>query len=288
MIELGLAAAFGASAALAVWALRARLVLRHEQDVGWLKHSIWRFTPDPIPAERYVAWFYAAAAALLFLLLLVTPNVPVALVVWVLLLLVPRALIARAWSVRRKQIDGQLPGAVRQMSASVGSGLSLAQAIDLMAQRAPDPIRTEFRLMANYWKRGADYSAIIEEAKRRLALPNFNLFASALIVNQRMGGNITQTLDSLAGALESIDKMKREVHAATSEGRTNIKVLALAPLHHARAGRVDGRGGRRHALHQRAGAADPGRGDGPERDRHLVGLEDRPRRCLSTSDPTPR
>ena len=230
MTELALAAAFGASAALAVWALRGPLAERHRKDVGWLEHSIWRFTPDPIPAERYVAWYYAAAVTLLFLLLLVTPNVPVALLAWALSIQIPRVLIARAWSVRRKQIDGQLPGAVRQMSASVGSGLSLAQAIEHMAQRAPDPIRTEFRLMANYWKRGADYSAIIEEAKRRLALPNFNLFASALIVNQRMGGNITQTLDSLAGALESIDKMKRDVHAATSEGRTNIKVLALAPF----------------------------------------------------------
>jgi tight adherence protein B len=228
--ELVLAATIGASAALAVWALRDLLAKRHRQDVGWLKHSIWRFTPDPIPAERYVAWYHAAAFAVLFLLLLFAPSIWVALLVWVLLLLAPRALIARAWGVRKKQIDGQLPAAVRQMSASVGSGLSLAQAIEHLAERAPDPIRTEFRLMANYWKRGADYSAIIEEAKRRLVLPNFDLFASALIVNQRMGGNITQTLDSLAGALESIDRMKRDVHAATSEGRTNIKVLALAPL----------------------------------------------------------
>lgn len=230
MTELVIAAAFGASAMLAVWSLRDLVLRRHQKDVGWLSHSIWRFTPEPIPAERYVAWFYAGAAVLLFLLLLFMPNIPVALGIWAVLILLPRALIARAWAKRRKQIDAQLPAAVRQMSASVGSGLSLAQSIEHLAQRAEEPIRTEFQVMANYWKRGADYTATIEEAKRRLSLANFNLFASALIVNQRMGGNITKTLDSLAGSLESIDKMQREVHAATSEGRTNIKVLALAPL----------------------------------------------------------
>ena len=55
------------------------------------------------------------------------------------------------------------------------------------------------------------------------------LFASAILVNQKLGGNISQTLDRLAGSLESIEHMRREVHAATSEGRTNIKVLAIAP-----------------------------------------------------------
>ena len=108
--------------------------------------------------------------------------------------------------------------------------MTLIQAIERLAERGAAPIKTEFRIMANQWGLGSDFTAVIEEAKRRLGLQSFNLFASAVLVNQRMGGNVTDTLERLAHSLESIDSMQRDVHAATSEGRTNVKVLMIAPL----------------------------------------------------------
>ncbi|MHC4415644.1 MAG: type II secretion system F family protein [Planctomycetota bacterium] len=230
MTALLLATLFGVAVVLLIWSARSELHARWSRDVVWLEHTMWKFTPDPVNARRYVAVFYAAAVAVLFLLLLMLPNKILAIVVWVLLVAVPRIAIDRAWAKRRKQIEEQLPVAVRQMSSSVASGMTLAQAIERLAERAPDPIRVEFRVMTGYWKLGSDFSATIEAAKRRLDLQNFNLFASAILVNQRLGGNISLTLDRLAASLESIEQMKRDVYAATAEGRTNIKVLAVAPF----------------------------------------------------------
>jgi tight adherence protein B len=225
-----LAVLIGLSAALLVWSLRGRLVARWNHDVAWVEHTVWRFTPDPVNARRYVALFYGGAVLVLFLLLLLVPNKILAAGLWAILIAVPRLAVSRAWAKRRQQIEQQLPIAVRQMSSSVASGMTLAQAIERLAGRAPDPIRVEFRIMTGYWQLGSDFTATIEEAKRRLNLENFNLFASAILVNQRLGGNVSLTLDRLAGSLEAIDQMKREVHAATAEGRTNIKVLAVAPF----------------------------------------------------------
>jgi tight adherence protein B len=225
-----LAALIGLSAALLVWSLRGRLAARWNYDVAWVEHTVWRFTPDPVNARRYVALFYGGAVLVLFLLLLLVPNKILAAGLWAILIAVPRLAVSRAWAKRRQQIEQQLPIAVRQMSSSVASGMTLAQAIERLAGRAPDPIRVEFRIMTGYWQLGSDFTATIEEAKRRLSLENFNLFASAILVNQRLGGNVSLTLDRLAGSLEAIDQMKREVHAATAEGRTNIKVLAVAPF----------------------------------------------------------
>jgi tight adherence protein B len=225
-----LAALIGLSAALLVWSLRGRLAARWNYDVAWVEHTVWRFTPDPVNARRYVALFYGGAVLVLFLLLLLVPNKILAAGLWAILIAVPRLAVSRAWAKRRQQIEQQLPIAVRQMSSSVASGMTLAQAIERLAGRAPDPIRVEFRIMTGYWQLGSDFTATIEEAKRRLNLENFNLFASAILVNQRLGGNVSLTLDRLAGSLEAIDQMKREVHAATAEGRTNIKVLAVAPF----------------------------------------------------------
>ena len=229
MNPIAIALLFGAAAGLLAFALRGPLRRRFEKDVAWLEHTFWRFSPTPKPARPYVVQAYIAAAALFVALVLLTGNIILSIAIWAVAIMLPRWYAARAWVKRKEEIDEQLPEAVRQLSSSVGSGLSLAQAIERMAIRAQSPIRTEFYVISNYWKLGADFTTSIEDAKRRLELANFDLFASALVVNHRMGGNVTDTLDRLATSLESIARMKREVHAATAEGRMNIKVLAVAP-----------------------------------------------------------
>jgi tight adherence protein B len=225
-----IALTFGLSLGLLVFALRATLLARYESDCRWLEHTFWRLSPVERPVKKYVAGYYCGAAALLVVLLLALANPFVAVGSWTIVIFIPHWLAARAWKKRKAEINEQLPGAVRQLSSSVGSGLSLAQAMERMAVRAQAPIRTEFFVISNYWKMGSDFATSIEEAKRRLELPNFTLFASALVINQSMGGNITATLDRLAASLEAIERMQKEVHAATAEGRMNIKVLAVAPF----------------------------------------------------------
>lgn len=227
---LGLSLLIGIALALLIWALRDDLRLRWERDVQWLEHTVWRFTPEPFDGRSYVAAYYAASFAVLVVFLWLFASKLIAVVCWLVIAILPKILVKRAWEKRRKTIHDQLPGSILRMSSSVASGMSLPQAIDRLAEREPQPINTEFRIIANYYRLGSDFESTIEEARRRLALQDFNLFASAVVISQRMGGNIVTTLDRLARALETIARMRREVYAATAEGRQNIKVLCLAPF----------------------------------------------------------
>lgn len=219
----------GLSIAMLAWAFRDDLVERFERDVDWLRQTMWRFSPEPFNARPWITGLYAGWFALLPVFVLVFPVPLIGLVIWLLLLLVPRLVVDRKWAKHRKLIEAQLPDAVLKISSGVASGMTLAQAITHICENTEDPIRTEFNLMANQWKLGADLITTVEESKRRLQLENFNLFASALATNARMGGNVVDTLERLAHSLEAIAHMKHEVYAATAEGRANIKVLAIAP-----------------------------------------------------------
>ncbi len=84
--------------------------------------------------------------------------------------------------------------------------------------------------MASRYAYGANLESTIREAKARLALPNFNLFASALLLNREMGGDIGQTLTRISLSLDKLHEMRKTVEAHTAEGRTNIKVLLVAPV----------------------------------------------------------
>lgn len=230
MNDLLVSLLLGSTLAFLLYTSRHLLAERFRRDVAWLEYAMWRMSPDPYDGTGPVAAYYAAVIVSLLLIIFVLPFKGILILVWIISSIAPPILIEGRWSKRRERINEQLPAAVLQMSSTVASGMSLAQATEHLANRAPAPISMEFQVMTNYWKMGSDFPATLEEAKRRLRLPNFNLFASALLINLRMGGDLTNTLERLAYSLESVEKMRRDVEVATSEGRTNIKVLAISPI----------------------------------------------------------
>lgn len=230
LTALGLAAAIGFSLALLVFALRRDLLDRFERDVAWLEHMVWRFTPDPYDGRKHVLLYYISSIVLLLALLLIFPSKIMALIVWVVVAVLPKIMINMRWEKRRKEIQMQLPASVTKLSSSVASGMSLIDAIKRLGEREPQPIAVEYQIIANYWNMGADFESTIEEARRRLRLQDFNLLASALVINQRMGGNVVITLERLANSLTEIDRMRREVYVATAEGRQSIVTMAFAPF----------------------------------------------------------
>jgi tight adherence protein B len=230
LIMIGVAVFTGGAVALLVWALRAWMLDKYRRDVQWMRDTYLRFHPDPINAELYTILYYAAFAGALFLLLSLLPNPFIAIAFWVVLLFVPRILIEWSWRRRLAKIDLQISQSVTSLANSMRAGLTLVQAITRLSEQAPEPIRGEFKIMANQYGMGADMETVIRNATERLGLPNFTLFASALLLNREMGGDISETLTRISKSLDKLHEMRKTVEAHTSEGRTNIKVLLLAPV----------------------------------------------------------
>ncbi len=220
----------GLAVALGMWGARGWILRRFERDVQWMRETSLRFRPDPIDARMYTVAFYAGYVVLLFALLAIVRVAPMAVVLWIGSWFLPRVLIEWAWKARLEKIDVQIPQAVSSLANSMRAGLSLVQAITRLSEQAREPIRGEFKIMANQYAYGADMETVIRNAKARLALANFNLFASALLLNREMGGDISETLTRISKSLDKLREMKKTVEAHTSEGRTNIKVLLAAPV----------------------------------------------------------
>jgi Flp pilus assembly protein TadB len=220
----------GLAVALAIWAERKQIAEKFARDIEWMRATYLRFDPNPINAKNYMLMYYAAFVGLLILLLALIPNTFVAFGFWFLSMMIPSILIEWAWRARIAKIDLQIPQAVATLANSMRAGLTLVQAVTRLSEQAPEPIRSEFKIMANQYGYGADMETVIRNAKTRLNLPNFNLFASALILNREMGGDISETLTRISKSLDKLREMRKTVEAHTSEGRTNIKVLMIAPV----------------------------------------------------------
>jgi tight adherence protein B len=218
----------GAAVLLLIWGGRGWLLQKFESDTQWVRQSSLRFNPNPINARAVTATLYAVFISILVGLIWINPIFGPLL--WLVLLMIPKLLIEMLWRRRKEQIDKQLAPTISAMCNSIRAGLTLVQAVQRLAEQAPEPIRTEFQVMANRYAYGADLESTIREAKSRLNLPNFNLFASALLLNREMGGDVAQTLARISLSLDRLRQMRQTVEAHTSEGRTNIKVLLVAPV----------------------------------------------------------
>jgi tight adherence protein B len=219
----------GLGVALAVWALRGWFRERYLRDQAWMRETFARFQPEPINGRAYTLALYGN-----YILLFVVTQVLFAPVfgfaVWVATWFLPRMLVSWAWKRRLKELDAQIPQAVATLANSMRAGLTLVQAVTRLSEQAPEPIRSEFKIMANQYGYGADMETVIRNAKARLGLPNFSLFASALLLNREMGGDVSETLSRISKSLDKLREMRKTVEAHTSEGRTNIKVLLAAPV----------------------------------------------------------
>jgi len=220
----------GVCATLGFLAARPWLLRQLTAEERRVRDTALRFTPNPVDARRWALGLYLGRAILLALLLLAIPNPFLALVIWLAAQMGPAFLIEHFWQKRRARMDDQMPAAIWSMASSMDAGLSLVQAVQRVAQTAPQPIRHEFRILANSYALGVDLETAILETKKRLALPTFNMFASALLVNREMGGNVANTLRRIAASLERLKQMKGTIKAETADGRTNIKLLVCAPV----------------------------------------------------------
>lgn len=222
-----LAALAGAIAAVPLWRwLRGRI----EADRRWIQQTALRFSPDPPQTTMWLAVLYAGRVLVLVALLAALPSVIAAMGLWVLSLFLPPLVAEKMWERRRAKIDDQLPLSIRFMANGVGAGLTLVQAIQRLAEQAPSPIAQEFRIMANRYALGEDVEAMLLQSKSRLRLPDFDLFATALLINREMGGDIGVTLQRIARSIERLKELRMNMLAQTSEGRTNIKFLAVTPV----------------------------------------------------------
>lgn len=145
-------------------------------------------------------------------------------------LFLPKPIFQYLKAQRQDRFNEQLPAALDQMTSSTKAGLSLAQAIEEVARTAQPPISQEFSIIVHEYDLGSDLATAIQAARPRLRSRNFNLAATALLVNREKGGNLPETLETLSNSLKEIWRLEQKMITASAEGRKAIKLIAAMPF----------------------------------------------------------
>lgn len=138
--------------------------------------------------------------------------------------------VSRKAKKRMALLEEQLPDAVELMVRSLRVGHPFSNAIAIVAKEVPDPLGTEFGLIADEATYGRDVSESLRAFATRMENQDLHFLAVAVSIQQQSGGNLAEILDGLAKVIRSRFKLFRRVKAITAEAKWSGMFLSGFPI----------------------------------------------------------
>jgi len=203
-----------------------------------------RFIPNPALLRKRLeqtgrAWTlgqYAMASAGLgvtVLLLLLFKSVPVMLAIPVGLLAglgLPHFVVGKLIQRRVTKFTTRFPDAIELMVRGLRSGLPISETVGIVSNEIQEPVRSEFRAVADKMKIGRTMEAALQETSDRLGTAEFQFFVIALAIQRETGGNLAETLSNLAEVLRKRQAMKLKIRAMSSESKASAYIIGALPF----------------------------------------------------------
>lgn len=131
---------------------------------------------------------------------------------------------------RMKLMEEQLADAVELMVRSLRVGHPFASAIGIVAKEVPDPLGTEFGIIADEAAYGRNVADCLKAFAERVESQDLRFLAVAVSIQQQSGGNLAEILDGLSKVIRARYKLFRRVAAITAEAKWSGMFLSMFPL----------------------------------------------------------
>lgn len=142
----------------------------------------------------------------------------------------PLMYVKRKRTLRRRQIEEQLPGAIDLLSRVMRAGHPLSGGLKMVAQESQEPIASEFRSVFEEQRFGLPFEEALLGFADRVELMDVRILVTGMLVQREVGGNLTEILDKITDTMRSRFRVRRQVRVHTAQGRMSGYTLAALPI----------------------------------------------------------
>jgi Flp pilus assembly protein TadB len=104
---------------------------------------------------------------------------------------------------------------------------SVNQAIAVLAERGPVPLRREFRLIS---ARSIGRRQAWKDARERIAEPLFDMLAAAVLIQRPGGGELVPLFADLESSVSAAQEVEREARALQAQARSASTIIVALPI----------------------------------------------------------
>lgn len=161
---------------------------------------------------------------------LIFRDLPATVAVLAMLILLPAYLYRSMRKKRLKRFEVQLPDALAMVSGAMRAGASLNIALEGLVNEQPPPISQEFELFLKEQRLGVDFEVSMRSMEERNPIQDFSMLVTALRINREVGGNLAETMESLADTLRRKAMMEGKIESLTAQGKLQGIVMTGLPI----------------------------------------------------------
>jgi tight adherence protein B len=131
---------------------------------------------------------------------------------------------------RLKAFSLEFPNALDVIVRGVRSGLPLVDCIKIIAAEAQEPVKAEFKAIAEDQAIGMPLQDAVERLPDRVPLPEASFFSIVIAMQSQTGGSLAEALANLSVVLRERKKMKAKVKAVSSEAKASAGIIGVLPV----------------------------------------------------------
>jgi tight adherence protein B len=138
--------------------------------------------------------------------------------------------LMRMRAARHRKLEAQLPEAIDILVRSLKAGHPILAAIRLVRRELPDPIASEFGILADEITYGLDLESAMNNLATRVGQEDLTLVVIATGIQASAGGNLAEILGGMSHVVRERLKMRLKVKAMSAEGRFSAMTLSILPF----------------------------------------------------------
>jgi tight adherence protein B len=142
----------------------------------------------------------------------------------------PLLYVIRKGKARMKKFEELFPDSLEFVARSMRAGHAFSVSLEMIHREFSEPLAGEFRRTFDEQNLGLPLDIALQNLAKRVPLLEVHFFVSAVLLQKRTGGNLSELLDKLAVLIRERFKLRGRIKAISAHGRITATTLSIIPL----------------------------------------------------------
>jgi len=131
---------------------------------------------------------------------------------------------------RMKKFNDGLPDSIDMMSRALQAGHSMTASINVIAEQAAEPVRSEFSEVFKQQNFGLPIRDAMGQMLERVPSQDLRVLVTAILVQKETGGNLVEILNRTSHTIRERLRIQGEIRTHTAQGRMTGYILCALPI----------------------------------------------------------
>jgi tight adherence protein B len=124
----------------------------------------------------------------------------------------------------------EFPNAIDVIVRGIKAGLPLGDCLRIIASEASEPVRSEFRNIVEAQTMGLGLGEAVDRIVERVPVAEAKFFSIVINIQQKAGGNLSETLGNLSKVLRDRKRMRVKINAMSMEAKSSAGIIGALPF----------------------------------------------------------